>query len=389
MLRFLGNMFTANIQRDVPYVPKSSTTKMAPQDSRKGIRSAVEEVDRISSNDAEEGADTGDITLLASGGYNDIWLTQRRCLTADQVRNEIAWLKYVKARLPSVPSVPVPSVYDYNFASGSAQDVFIAEEFIDGDRLSDIWSVYDEPTKLELARQIAGVVVDLGFTTFEGIGGLMPDGTLGPTVEGMKLFKGRVGKSQLYHLRNLIENTHELGQDKFHSPTCYNIGPYSSTKQYVLACYDKEIHYYTHAPECDIDWDLFETVSRETFISTLESEERAIEQDASAFAPEKPFVLVHGDLHGRNIMVKDGRVNAILDWEFAGAYPLSELPGGMGVDVLEADDEDSVEACAAWSRKIGELAGQLAMQRGWMGRRESSHADVNPELQKVRVEIFP
>lgn len=42
-------------------------------------------------------------------------------------------------------------------------------------------------------------------------------------------------------------------QDKFHSPDCYDIGPYHSTHAYVLGCYDKEIYYYTHAPDSDID----------------------------------------------------------------------------------------------------------------------------------------
>ncbi|KAL9031078.1 MAG: hypothetical protein Q9196_000868 [Gyalolechia fulgens] len=93
--------------------------------------------------------------------------------------------------------------------------------------------------------------------------------------------------------------------------------------------------------ECDVDWDLFKSVSRDDWIAQLKAERSAIEHDSSAFLPEEPFVLVHGDVHGRNIMVTDGSVQAVLDWEFAGAYPLSELLGGMGVDVLEIDDEHS------------------------------------------------
>ncbi|KAI9640098.1 hypothetical protein NHQ30_011500 [Ciborinia camelliae] len=34
-----------------------------------------------------------------------------------------------------------------------------------------------------------------------------------------------------------------------------------------------------------------------------------------------PFVLSHGDLNAMNIMVKDGRVTAILDWEHGGYLP--------------------------------------------------------------------
>ncbi|BGP33661.1 hypothetical protein JCM10296v2_005465 [Rhodotorula toruloides] len=34
-----------------------------------------------------------------------------------------------------------------------------------------------------------------------------------------------------------------------------------------------------------------------------------------------PIVLTHGDLHSRNILVRDGRLAAIIDWEMARWYP--------------------------------------------------------------------
>lgn len=176
----------------------------------------------------------------------------------------------------------------------------------------------------------------------------------------------------------------------FHSPACYDIGPYNSTQQYVLACYDKEIYYYTHAPATSIDWDLFESISREDFVAELVSERDAIAQNDSVFLPEEPFVFVHGDLHGRNIMVEDGRITGILDWEFAGAYPLSELLGGMGVDVLEPADEAGEEENNLWSERIVVLAEQIARERGWEESRIALLVgDGNPKLQKVRVEMFP
>jgi aminoglycoside phosphotransferase (APT) family kinase protein len=33
------------------------------------------------------------------------------------------------------------------------------------------------------------------------------------------------------------------------------------------------------------------------------------------------IVLAHGDLHQANIMVKDGKITGLIDWEFAGWYP--------------------------------------------------------------------
>ncbi|KAG9502065.1 hypothetical protein J7337_007779 [Fusarium musae] len=35
-----------------------------------------------------------------------------------------------------------------------------------------------------------------------------------------------------------------------------------------------------------------------------------------------PIVFTHGDISSRNIMIRDGRIVAILDWEWAGWYPV-------------------------------------------------------------------
>jgi aminoglycoside phosphotransferase len=67
-----------------------------------------------------------------------------------------------------------------------------------------------------------------------------------------------------------------------------------------------------------------------------------LQLETSFFAEDEPFVLVHGDFHGRNIIMRGSQVQGVLDWEFAGAYPLSELlGGGIGVDILEVDDDES------------------------------------------------
>lgn len=34
-----------------------------------------------------------------------------------------------------------------------------------------------------------------------------------------------------------------------------------------------------------------------------------------------PIVFTYGDLAARNILVRDGRIVAIVDWEYAGWYP--------------------------------------------------------------------
>lgn len=39
------------------------------------------------------------------------------------------------------------------------------------------------------------------------------------------------------------------------------------------------------------------------------------------FPKSEPYVLTHGDLNFTNIMVKDGKIEAIIDWEYAGYMP--------------------------------------------------------------------
>jgi hypothetical protein len=39
------------------------------------------------------------------------------------------------------------------------------------------------------------------------------------------------------------------------------------------------------------------------------------------FPKSEPYVLTHGDLHLSNIIVKDDKIEAIIDWEMAGYYP--------------------------------------------------------------------
>ncbi|KAF6226880.1 hypothetical protein HO133_008321 [Letharia lupina] len=110
----------------------------------------------------------------------------------------------------------------------------------------------------------------------------------------------------------------------------------------------------------------------------------------STFLPEQPFTLVHNDLNGRNIMMRDKKIAAILDWEFAGSYPLSEMLEGRGVDLLETVDDETEEENSAWSLRMGELVAEAARARGWdEGRVELLVGRGNEELGLARIEMVP
>ncbi|KAI1189523.1 hypothetical protein F5B17DRAFT_390872 [Nemania serpens] len=353
------------------------------------------------------------VTLLAMGGYNSVWLVKlhRRVettsipingnasehgptssslpLTVDefvirfpcedalvphQVKNEVA------SRLPRIP---VPRVFLFE-ATDYYNTSFIAEEFIHGTSLSLAWISFNPIQKWILARKLAKITVDLADVEFSMIGGLDPTTfSSAPTVEGAKIFKGR---------------------HKLHKPECYPIGPYHSTKEYILACYDREIYYYSHAPAANIDASLFETTSVHSFIDQLREKRQAL---AAENMVDEPFVLVHGDFHGRNILVRGCRIVAVLDWEFAGSYPLSEVLSGGGVDVVELDSEELDEENTVWGRKIRRYIQQEVRSRAWsrkirqyICRGVKSRAwsrdeidlllgDGNRELSKARMEMFP
>ena len=185
-------------------IPKSSTTNVDQIENLKSVNIAIEDAKQLQ-QDSRNGSEAGDLHLLASGGYNDVWLVSRpyqdteryvlripkkEALLPDQIRNEVAFLTFVKKRLQYVP---VPRVFSHSLDEIASSTPFITEEFMDGERLSSAWTTYDESTKLAVAHQIAEIIVEFAETTSHGIGGLMLDHELGPTVEGMKLFKGRVG----------------------------------------------------------------------------------------------------------------------------------------------------------------------------------------------------
>ena len=254
------------------------------------------------------------IALLASGAYNDVWLVRSsshppfvlRVPNADslqphQTRNEVGWLAYMAQHCPEIP---VPTIFDYSDGSSGDGLAFIAEQYIGAKSLSDVWSTYTNLEKGEVARKVAELVVRLAEMRFDAIGGMTQDGTLGPTVEGCKLFKGR---------------------DAFHDPACYDVGPYDSIPQYILAYYDKEIHYHSHADPVVLDEYIFEDVDVADFVQTLREKRTAVEVQLEQNPRSEPFVLCHNDLQGRNILMHGTAIAAVIDWEFAGAFPISEV----------------------------------------------------------------
>ena len=58
-------------------------------------------------------------------------------------------------------------------------------------------------------------------------------------------------------------------------------------------------------------------------------------------------------------------MQAVLDWKFAGPYPLSELlGGGIGINILEVNDDKLDRENTLWSREIVCNVGETVKRRG-------------------------
>ncbi|KAI1296117.1 kinase-like domain-containing protein [Xylaria venustula] len=348
-----------------------------------------------------------EVKLLATGGYNSVWLVKLHrpfeatttedpltfgndlrnshtstqsedtgslvdqfivrlpcedALLPNQVENDVAFKKFIATKLPHIP---VPKVYLYN-ATSQPETSFTVEEYIDCATLSSTWMSLTPTQKENVAQKLAVTLVDLSELSFDKIGGLNPvDFSSAPTVESCKLFKGR---------------------GKFHRPDCYPIGPYKTTKEYILSSYEREIHYYSHATD-DIDSSFFDDVSVEEFVDELRKKQAAL---ADTNIVDEPFVLVHGDFHGRNILAQGDQIKAIIDWDFAGSYPLSEALSCDDVNVIDADNEETDEENTKWGLKIRHYIQLEVAERNWgQDRVDLLMGDGHLELGEARVEMVP
>lgn len=85
-------------------------------------------------------------------------------------------------------------MYAYNIKQSGSDSPYIALEFIDGQPLDSIWFGLTELEKASVANEVAEIIVELSEIDLGGIGGLTLEHRLGPTVEGLKLSKGRVSQ---------------------------------------------------------------------------------------------------------------------------------------------------------------------------------------------------
>ncbi|GKZ38433.1 hypothetical protein AbraIFM66950_010626 [Aspergillus brasiliensis] len=139
---------------------------------------------------------------------------------------------------------------------------FLLQERMDGDTLETVWPTLTDLQKVAIADQVAGVCKRLQFIT-------------SPRIERVD--------------RRACSSTLLFGDSEPH-------GPFRS---------DAEL------------WDAVSLPLRQRSFP-----QKALDSLQKRFPQYASYVLTHGDLSIGNIMVKDGQLVGILDWEHAAYYPL-------------------------------------------------------------------
>lgn len=250
-------------------------------------------------------------------------------------------------------NIPTPAIYAYSCKYGSE---FIAMEYIDGDSLSDVWLDLPEEEQKDVLTQVAEIMRTMRTkTSFKTIGGISPDGTSCPLVDGIDAAGGR----------GIVDR---LG--------LYNIGPYESVREYVQSVFDRQYHYMDQmlhkgtlsAHEAEFKEEMSEYCNN---LTPEEAFERVKSKRdvfmANPYDCEYPFVLRHGDLHGRNVVVSrtsPRRILAILDWDFGGSHALPLADQGFEVSSPDLDENTDVriqqgEKIYHAQLLLNELSGEL------------------------------
>lgn len=162
----------------------------------------------------------------------------------------------------SKTSIPVPKVIDA-FIQEESKHVYIVMEYIDGRPLNEVWDTYSNMQKEHVVSQLKRSMKELRQIKGTVIGSV--DGT--------------------YCADQFFDGEDKASYGPFKSESAFNDG-------LVRA---------------------LEARGKNTWTELVVRFIRAI--------PKHSIVFTHNDLAPRNILVRDGNVVAILDWEFSGFYP--------------------------------------------------------------------
>ncbi|KAH6723679.1 hypothetical protein BKA61DRAFT_566291 [Leptodontidium sp. MPI-SDFR-AT-0119] len=223
-----------------------------------------------------------------------------------KVRDEVAVMKYIK----STTSIPVPDI----IAFGTAEDnvggfgPFMITEFVVGDNLGV--KLFDGNSNLgfeeSIYRQIAGFLLQLSNCRFDSIGSLSMD-----IRADQPTWSVRTGPLTLA-INELLRGG---GVDLYSYSK-----PYTSTSQYFLKIAEQKlVHLLQQQNSIDDREDAIKKLNRRRLFTSITPQ----------FVCDKlnhgPFARVCDDFRPGNMIVRDGKIVAVFDWEWTYAGPLELL----------------------------------------------------------------
>ncbi|KAI6146656.1 hypothetical protein BKA82DRAFT_4154587 [Pisolithus tinctorius] len=333
--------------KPLPFITDSLTN--IPSSAKKFFASVSSPTEILSSKFVSrvEGTD------VIEGGYNFVHILDLDTDTISrwQTCTAVGCMLYCQQH-PDL-NIPTPAIYAYNCTYGSE---FIAMEYINGDTLNDVWLDLPEEEKQNMVNQVVEIMRTMRTkTSFKLIGGIRPDGCSCPLVDGRDAVSGR-GVVDGFGL--------------------YNIGPYASVREYVQSVFDRQFHHMDQmlhkgtllAHEAEFREEMSECLQSLTPEEAFELvKNKRDDFMAHSYDWKYPFVLRHGDLHGRNVIVSHSsprRILAILDWDFGGSHALPFADKAFEVSSPDSDENTDVRITQAkglyhTQLQIDELVGFL------------------------------
>ncbi|KAK5988936.1 hypothetical protein PT974_10434 [Cladobotryum mycophilum] len=286
----------------------------------------------------------GSVTLVlrVSGGH-----VPRR-----KTANEVAVMKWIREHSPSIP---VPAVVRFDDSSDNAiGHEFTLLEKARGTSVDRMYPTLDEEAKLRLVRQLTDVLVEMNRHEWHHVGGLRLNGD--GDGDGDGVVPGPVLEDTFWFAPDIADMWPEGESIDSLNPG----GPYDSHSDFVrgyLGCFVHAIGVHS-----SLAW-LRDLIPR---LNGLMAKVPSLADSLDSTR----LVLAHKDLHFANVMATpEGRLTAILDWEFATVVP------ALRWDPVRAflwNGRYSDEASAEKERLRGLFERELE-ERGvpkWWGREE-------------------
>jgi hypothetical protein len=202
-----------------------------------------------------------------------------------KTENELATIEYVRKHT----SIPVPQIYYVNHNGNHVVGApFVLMEFLEGQKLCDVWKELNLKHKLSAIGQLAHILGQLAELKFDAIGSLKSDGTVGPLI-------------------NMTEESDTLDDE-----------PFTSTRDYFFS-FLKDQH-----PARTL-------AAKKHYPAIREELTSFFDQNAENPTLNAPYRLIHNDLASQNILVVQGdktappKITGIIDWDWNYTGPLYYL----------------------------------------------------------------